>query len=116
MSLSDLGSGEPVLGAIINTYPKQLRFNEKMDEAYVINYSYIKLPDLLSSLTGTLYLPDQFFMGVKYKLAELLAESMGDTEHAITSRAFYDAWLKKHKAMAASDHLTEYEMRFNNFA
>jgi len=112
----DLGTGPPLRGAIINTFPKQLRFEQKFDLAYTIRYDYVVNPPLLTSMTGAFYLPSQFHEGILKKAKELIANDLGNDVKALKFEAAYQRWLQDNRNLAKTDGATQIKTEFSHFA
>jgi hypothetical protein len=110
-----LGSGPPYVAAVIKTDPLKLRFQQKFDLAYIINYSYVPMPPLLTVITGTFYLPAAYHEGLYYKFAEKVAEDMGLDDIAAKFSILYQTWLADHRPLAQAEHLTVRQRRFSWF-
>lgn len=117
MPISDLGSGHPAVAAIINTFPKQLRFQLKFDQAYELRYTYVpKPPDLTDIDSDSFYLPPAFHQGLYLRFVKIVAEDMGQDALAIKFSALYEKWLEDHELLARTAHLTRAGMAYSDFA
>jgi len=60
MSTVTLGNSEPTVATIINTEPKQLRFQAIADQNYTIRINYVQVPTAITGGTQVLILQEEW--------------------------------------------------------
>jgi len=113
MSTVTLGNNEPSVAAIINTEPKQLRFQSIANQAYTIRINYVQVPTAITSGTQTLILQEEWHELLYLKFIEKIANSLGADGIELKFNALYDKQLSKDMAHVESRHLQVSKLRFS---
>jgi len=113
MSTVTLGNNEPSVAAIINTEPKQLRFQSIANQAYTIRINYVQVPTAITSGTQTLILQEEWHELLYLKFIEKVANSLGADSIELKFNLLYDKQLAKDLAHVESRHLQVSKLRFS---
>ena len=113
MSTVTLGVSEPTVAAIINTEPKQLRFQAIADQAYTIRINYVQVPTAITAGNQTLILQEEWHELLYLKFVEKVANSMGGDSIELKFSALYDKQLEKDMAHVGSRNLQVSRLQFS---